>query len=301
VNVRGDVRPLQGLPQGWHFSDPALSPDGRRIVVVARESASATAAPNPVVAPGSRANVAAGQPLTGDLVVFTLPAGPHTVLRNAGREALPAWLPDGQRVSFTKTMTSGDTTVTFHVQRADGLEPARQLLRSNLTLTSSTWFPDGRRVIIAHLGRRTARDARLAMLYMERPNTLQPILSEPAMHTHATLSPDGKMLAYVHSEQTRFANGTVTTGPPRITIYRFSDGARVSPVPAAGTNPTWSHGGKALYFQNTSGAIYKVALRATSALVLEAPALATTYHTTNTTSRFVALPGDTTFLVTIAR
>jgi hypothetical protein len=158
-----------------------------------------------------------------------------------------------------------------------------------------SWFPDGQRAVVALS--RGARQGRLALFSLANSDSLQVILAEQYLHALPALSPNGKLLAFTYAEPVRLPSGQQIAGTMRIAIYRFADGARVSPVPATGTNPVWSADGRTLFFQNSTGTIYKAAVHDSTVLAMDRPLVATPYKTTTAASRFAVLPGDTAFVV----
>jgi hypothetical protein len=281
LNRRGVVTPLDGLPDDWNFSNPTLSPDGNTIAFMG-------------VPPRSPGVPRADGPVTPTaIVIYKLPSGPATFLDNV-RDVLPSWLPGSQEVAFTRT---SPVRATIMIQKADGSEPARELLAKPLLMTSTTWFPDGRRFIVAHNGTLNERDGRLAIVSLDQPDTLVTILQDRMWHSHPALSPDGSMLAFVTAEPNLTARGNVTRGWTRITVHRFSDGAAAQIDDMGATHPNWSRDGERLFFQANDGTLQSVAVRNGARLSLQAPRQATPYRFAGSTSRFAVLPGDTLFVV----
>ena len=110
-------------PDVWGFSvgfgiDPALSPDGKRVVFSV----------------ASRPDLFA---LT-DLIVVNLEDGTRTKVTDRGRS--PAWSADGQRIAFVTTTSTG--TFELHVANANGTG-LRQITSGTGFRGLPTWSSDG--------------------------------------------------------------------------------------------------------------------------------------------------------------
>ena len=96
--------------------DPALSPDGKRVVFAATS-----------------------RPGLTDLIVVNLEDGTRTKVTDRGWS--PAWSADGQRIAFVTTTSTG--TFELHVANADGTG-LRQITSGTGFRGFPTWSPDGR-------------------------------------------------------------------------------------------------------------------------------------------------------------
>ncbi len=282
LDRRGEVTPLPGLPEGWHFYDPAVSPDGKRVAFIASRTQ--------------------GNP-QNDILVYTLPSGPIVRLATGANHRAPSWVPGGDEIGYSRLASPAANSSSFVVQKSDGSSPARTILTLPVQMTSSTWFPDGKRVVIAHLGIPARRESKMFVLSLDRPDSLVVIADGDMLNSRPAVSPDGAMIAYTASEPARLASGAQSRGRQTLHVHRFGDGAQVAIEAYSGTTPAWSANGADLFFQSatTPARLYKVRIRTGRTLDADAPVLESDYEFDDSGSGFALLSGGSSFVVRAAR
>jgi Tol biopolymer transport system component len=284
LNRSGVVISIRGLPAGWNLISPAVSPDGRYV---------AFAGVPPDQDGRARAN---GPAVPSEIVVFTLPGGPYRMLDPGHHDALPVWMPDTDMIVFRRDTNEFVGGAEIMMQKADGSEPAHTLVRhSTLMLSSTTWFPDGRRAIIAHNGVPRARDGRLMEFSVDHPSELKPIIADEMLHSHPQLSPDGQLLAFVAATRATGRNGAFSRADQHVRIYRFSDSSVAKVDLPNGTHPRWSSDGTELFVQ--SDGLHIVKVNSAAKLTVQRPARVPFYNFYSSVLGFAVLPGDSLFVV----
>jgi hypothetical protein len=283
INTAGVFTPLSGLPVDWTFSDPIISPDGKMIAMTG-------IAP---LGPGRPRLPAPATP--SSIVIYTLPHGPATILDIGHRDILPAWVPGTDLIAFNRSTSALSGNRTIMLGKADGSEPPRAVLTTPLMISSSAWFPDGRRAIIGHNGIPAERDGRLVTFSLDQPDSLNTILRDGMMNSHPALSPDGSMLAYVTAPRVVSERGTILRGTPRVVIHRFADRAQATIAFNNSTHPQWSASGEYLFFQ--AGSLYKVRVHNRATLQLQGPSAVSPHRFSDPASRYAVLPGDSLFVI----
>jgi len=207
VDRSGRVEPL-GAPAKAGYAVLQLSPDDRRVAVTAREG------------------------LTWSLWVYDLERGTLTQPFPSPDGAMlwPRWQPDGARLAFT--WVRGDEA-DLHVVNADGSGAPEALTRTRTMKSASAWAPDGRAILSAEGGD-------VALLAREAGGwTSRPLLAAPAAEECASVSPDGRWLAYASNE----------TGRDEVYLQRFPGlGAKVQVSTDGGYSPVWSRDGRELFY-----------------------------------------------------
>ncbi|HEX6944192.1 MAG TPA: protein kinase, partial [Gemmatimonadaceae bacterium] len=193
------------------ISDPALSPDGKRLAVSTTE-------------------------LSSQIWVKDLEEGLLSKLTLKGQENVrPAWTPDGRSVAFVSDQR---TDRDLFQRLADGSQPETLLLDEKRPLEEVTFSRDREWVIYRTGSIPSERD-----LYARRIGTDSSIglLATAAAETSPALSPDGRWLAYVSTE----------SGPSEVYVRPFpttGDG-RWQISSQGGQEPVWAHSGKELFYR----------------------------------------------------
>jgi serine/threonine protein kinase len=176
VNRQGDSRPLMEEPRA--YITPRLSPDGRRLAVVVRD-----------VNSGRR-----------DIWVRDLARGTFTRLTQPNLEFAhePAWSPDGTQIAFAGRKLGSDLDRNVFVAHVDGTAEPRRLTANAEPTIPSSWSPDGKLIFFNQL----ARD--VGFLRVDEPESDKMLVESPFNEFEATLSPNGRWLAYTSNESGRF-------------------------------------------------------------------------------------------------
>lgn len=200
--------------------DPAISPDGRRVVFTLTGPTSAV-----------------GQ---GDLWMLDRQQGALTRFTVDGGAA-PVWSPDGRRIAYA---ASGDSThrAGIYVRSADQADAPRLVLAGKQSWPSS-WLPDGRSLVfVAYTGNSAKADVGVVALGDTVPRW---IMRTEYSEIHAKLSPDGRWLAF-----TRNQVGT-DVGLGEVFVQSMTgQGTPVQISSDGGGSPRWSPDGRTLYYVN---------------------------------------------------
>ena len=168
----GNLRQLTPEVDGSSSSQPAWSPDGRRIAYVR--------------GPSRASAVVAATPLAfGELVVMDADGGETVRLTRAEPDAAPAWSPDGEEIVFVRghdlSQASGDMDL-FIVDAAGGTP--RRLTRTPRSLeTAPAWSPDGSRVAFARSTSFSAYTGNAAIFVINRDGSGESLLLEHKLYS----------------------------------------------------------------------------------------------------------------------
>jgi len=204
----GRVTPL-GLESGM-YTYPALSPDGRRLMMTI---------------PAANDKI-----WVYDLERQTL----SRVTSTPGNDADPVWSPDGASIAYANDLSGTDDVF---VVPADGSEPARAILESEVDDTPTSWSPDGRYIALNHAGSDGNFDIWIIDL---ETGEARPFLATPNGEGFARFSPNGRAISY-SSDVSGNLNVYVRPfpGPGSATRISTNDGWR----------NRWSRDGSAVYYE----------------------------------------------------
>jgi Tol biopolymer transport system component len=151
------------------YSNPALSPDGKRLAVARSDSASSKR----------------------DIWIIDLAR--HTSSRltfDPADDTNATWSPDGSRIAFSSDRKG---VRDLYAKLASGTGEDELLLQTGIQKTALDWSPDGR-VLLFH------SDRKLWTLPLSADRKPHELMNWP---DQATFSPDGKWIAYKSSESGR--------------------------------------------------------------------------------------------------
>jgi DNA-binding winged helix-turn-helix (wHTH) protein/Tol biopolymer transport system component len=235
----------KGAPLGWlgeagRDSNPALSPDGRRIAV-------------------SRYD-----PITATRAVWILDldhAGMASSVMAASMWAnCPIWSPDGARLVFA----SGGNASATHLYEKDlaGSTDAR-MLAQHTNACPLDWSRDGRFVLYG-----TSRDAGVSesSLWLITPGgeaTPKPVLGPWPRRVWAHISPNGRWMTYVSDASGRNEVYVRSFPPTESTPRRVSS--------SGGIDPQWRADGRELFFIGADQKLMAVPVTTEGDLKVDAP------------------------------
>jgi dipeptidyl aminopeptidase/acylaminoacyl peptidase len=202
-NGRRDV-----LADGYRFHSPRYSPDGRRVAV--------------------------DFPHQGSRDVWTVDLRRRNLSRlsfeNDGHD--PIWSPDGRWITYIHN--SG-----IWRRRADGGGTPESLFVRTALTGGLEYSPDGRVLLTSPTGNNGSFDLGILTLEGEREQSL--LLGTPFNEQAATLSPNGRWMAYSSDE----------TGRDEVYVRPFPEGdAKTLVSMDGGSEPRWSPDGRTIYYQS---------------------------------------------------
>jgi eukaryotic-like serine/threonine-protein kinase len=226
MNRNGTAAPVDA---GWHgtFSDPALSPDGKRLAV---------AIANDV----TRVSEVWTKDLdTGPAVKFTVDGG--------GR--FPSWTPDGQSISYA---SSGAKGFRLWTKRADGSGAAIQMLNADREFVDPRWSADGKWLVFRTPGV-GPRAGDILGVRVGVDSTPIPLVAGPFQESEHALSPDGRWLAYTSLE----------SGRSQVYVVPFPNTTAAKWIVSTdgGASPAWSHRGRELFYLDDGGNLISVQVK----------------------------------------
>ncbi len=218
---------LSALGPEGDYTQPRLSPDGKRIALVSPDKES-----------GNR-DVWLMDVATGALTRFT---------SNPANDWFPVWSPDGARIAFSSDRTAPASSYSKSAIGEGGEELIFQPQGSGAAAVTD-WSTDGR-FLVYHAPGADANFLLWALpLYGER----KPLLLVPPefQYSYGRISPDGKWLAYSSTE----------SGRDEVYVIPFGKQGRRRVSPAGGGHPLWRKDGRELFYIAADGTMMTVEVR----------------------------------------
>lgn len=226
----------------WHgfFSDPSLSPDGKRLAI---------------------SKSADGR--SGDIWIKELDRGPSVQLTHEGvYNKSPTWTPDSRSVTFSENIGGSyrpggrvaGGNFRLLTKRADGSGETVFQFKERRNLFDPQWSTDGRWLIFV-----AANDgpggADIVGLRPAIDRSAVTIVGSKFDDFYGVLSPDGHWLAYSSLEK-----GT----PLQVYVVPFPNpGAAKWMIATLAIDPMWSHDGNELFYRGAEGDIFAVSVKTT--------------------------------------
>jgi Tol biopolymer transport system component len=214
-----------GIPPGA-YNELAVSPDATRIALV-----------------GGEGGVA-------DLWVVDVERGVISRLTTGESIQRPVFSPDGSRVAYgTRPQGARGNVWQVAWKPSDGSRAAETLVEGVRNRVPTAFTPDGRSLVFdAFQSAGLGRD--VFLLPLAGPREPRLLVSGPFASFSASVSPDGRWLAYVSDE----------SGQLVVYVRPFPEGeGRYQVSPAFGTEPRWSRDGRELFYRS-GNLLYAVAI-----------------------------------------
>lgn len=219
------------------YSNPRISPDGRRLAVTA------------------------GEANAEHIWLCDLPAcgTPAQFTKQGTTNDIATWTPDGRRLGFYSNMQGGPAAA--YLQMADGSGTPERLTPpiGPIAQHVRAFSPNGQMAVMYHATPATGPD-----IWLLRMNDRAefPFLTTPAVEGGARYSPDGAWLAYMSTE----------SGGPQIYIQELPGERRKRQVTTqGGVQPIWHPKGGELYYRDGSGRVMAVSITVGASLSVGQP------------------------------
>jgi len=202
------------------YSNPRISPDGKRVFFSLRTT---------------------GSP--GNAVIYDLEQDSFSRLTLEGAGVSGGmWTPDGKWITF-RGLLGGQSNI--YRQLADRSAPPEQLTTYTdpIPKNANSWSPEGRVLIVSHAVQFPPIGWDLLILDTEANEEPQPFITSPNHECCARFSPDGKWLAYVSNE---LGLNHVYVRPYPGPDIKFL----VSEEAEGGGEPVWSPHGRELFYRS---------------------------------------------------
>ena len=213
VDRTGAEQPLNVKPQ--LYSNPRISPDGRRLAITA--------------GPANAEHVwVCDLPACANFTQFT---------KQGTTNDIAVWTPDGTRLGFYSNMQGGPAAAYLQAADGSGMPERMTAPIPGVAQHLRGFSPNGQFAVMYHATPATQSD-----IWLLRMNDRIefPFLATPAIEGGARYSPDGNWLAYMSTE----------SGGPQIYIQEMPGDRRKRQVsPDGGVQPVWNPKGGELYYR----------------------------------------------------
>ncbi|MEO8725913.1 MAG: protein kinase [Acidobacteriaceae bacterium] len=215
---------VKTLGQPLHFDNVMLSPDGKRVALLAQDPQSGT---------DSKPDFWILNMATGASARIAAKVSPR--LLSLSRSS-PVWLPDSRQIAYA------DADSNLNVQIADSFSPSRHVLTlpKNVPNNTTALSPDGKMLALTEIGA-SGPDIVIQPLGGDR-KPFPFITTAGSENRQGTFSPNGKWFAYTSDESGRF----------EVYIVPFPAAAGKLQVSSGGGQaPDWIEGGRKLAYINS--------------------------------------------------
>jgi Tol biopolymer transport system component len=252
VDAAGTVTPF-GSERRTFEQFPAVSRDGGRVAVVLAND-------------------------RGNWEIWTAdqnrPVLTRTVSLPNADAAVPIWAPGGQRLAFTRFSQDKDDGV--YVQNADGSGTPRLVMRTDgpgVFVTASSWERDGAGLLVMKVDGAKNSIHRVAVAAEGQLSAPRALRTTSYMDLNATLSPDGRFIAFESNESGKFeiyvalwsADGLA--GRPLM----VSSGGSASLLGPGGVGIGWAGDSRRLFFGTPEQKVMSVMVDASPTLTASRP------------------------------
>ena len=212
VDRQGRGVPLPGLPRD-SYADVRVSPDGARLALATQD----------------------------DVWIYDFGRATRSRLTtDSSPDKNPLWTPDGQRVVFTSRRAGYQELFSRSADGTGRDEPLLTRAKDVVDLRASSWSPDGRRLLFIEVTEvPPRRQSAVWQIALERPSDATVLLQSAFSNDHASVSPDGRWMAYTSN----------VSGRNEIYVERYPElGNRQLISTGGGRFPIWSRDGRELFF-----------------------------------------------------
>ena len=237
VDLHGVMTPFPAPPQS--YMEPRVSPDGRRIAVTIQSGRDT------------------------DIWIYDIDRNTLRKLTFGGKNRTPAWSPDGKRIAYN-AVEHGEHFVI--VRQADGGGVPEVAARGLGRMYIDDWSRDGSSFVLdvegtTRTGPNGPGGSDLFVLPLGGDHTIRPFLETEFDESQASLSPDGKWIAYSSNE----------SGSYRVYVQPFPRGGGRHLVSSnEGSGPHWAPDGNRLYYYS-AGSLVSVPLRTSPSFEIGKP------------------------------
>ena len=203
---------------------------------------------------GSRVAIGLNTNSGDDIWIKRLHAGPPSRLTfDSTAEERPRWSADGRFVSY---LVDGDL---LWRRRADGTGVPERVA-TPAKVAEASWSHDGRWLLLRTGGQSAGNGPRNIYAMRIGDTTVIPLAADPRFdESAASVSPDGRWLAYVSNE----------TGRDEVYIRPFpnTEAGKWQASVDGGQAPLWAHSGRELFFVSADRILYSYPVQAGAAFV----------------------------------
>lgn len=217
------------------YADPTISPDGTRLAVSIFDPL-----------PSHRFGFGLGK-WTSDIWIFDVATGAGSRFTfDQAADFEPAWSPDSTRIVFASNR--GGSLDMYRKSARGG--PEELMLRSPGATRAQAWSPDERFIVYATVDPATRWD--LWMLPTSGDRRPRPLLRSEFNENQATVSPDGRWIAYTSDE----------TGRYEVYVQNFPALDRKWQISTrGGGDARWRADGRELFYIAENGTLMAVAVK----------------------------------------
>jgi len=223
------------IPEMADMNQMELSPDGRRVAVRTGGTAGTQSA------------------RSRDIWIGDLERGTLTRLTFDEVASFPTWSPDGSRVAYARDVRPETAAATglgrgIIWKPADGSgEPEVLLDEPGMIQNPLSFSPDGRQLVFVRWSDKTKND--LWILPLDPPGEPRPLLASPYDEDAATISPDGRWIAYLSNE----------SGRAEVYVRPLSgESGKWQISTTGGFEPRWSRAANEMFFRTGDGRLASV-------------------------------------------